>query len=343
MTVKTKKRLIIVAAILLAIICAYLLIALLPRSYNYKGENKMMKEGELPILIAHGGGNKEFPDNTLEAFYNAYSVDTRVMIETDVSITKDGVVILSHDTTLDRKTNVTGNIIDWNYSDLIAQRVDFGYTNETKGGVLVEGSERVHFNVDGVNKYPTDVEYPAGVSPRDSEVFLATSLEELITAFPGNRINVEIKQSGDTGIRCLEAVIELLEKHDAFDRVVCASFHGEIYDELKRLKAEGEVPDEFMFSPGTDGVIRYYVLFLLGLDRFFTDELCVFQLPTEEYGFSLSTKNLVDNAHAHNLAVHYWTINDKDEMRMLIEIGADGIMTDYPHRLAEVYEEYGKN
>jgi len=342
MTVKTKKRLVITAAILLAVICAYLLIALLPRGYNYEGENRMMKDGELPILIAHGGGNKEFPDNTLEAFYNAYSVDPRVMMETDVSITKDGVVILSHDTTLDRKTNVTGSIIDWNYSDLIAERVDFGYTNKTEDGVLVEGSERVHFNVDGVNKYPTDVEYPNGVSPRDSEVFLATSLEELIVAFPDNRINVEIKQSGETGKKCLDAVIGLLEKHNAFDRVVCASFHGEIYDELKRLKAEGEVPEGFMFSPGTDGVIRYYVLFLLGLDRFFTDEMCVFQLPTEEYGFSLSTKRLVDNAHAHNLAVHYWTINDKSEMRELIEIGADGIMTDYPHRLAEVYAEYGK-
>ncbi len=339
MEVKTKKKLVVIASILLAVIVAYLLIALLPRGHNYEGENKMMKEGELPILIAHGGGNKEFPDNTLEAFYNAYSVDNRVMMETDVSITKDGVVILSHDTTLDRKTNVTGNIIDWNYSDLISERVDFGYTNQTKNGVLVEGSERVHFNVDGVNKYPTDVEYPEGITPRDDEVFLATTLEELITSFPENRINVEIKQSGETGLTCLMAVIDLLEEHDAFDRVVCASFHGEIYDQMKRLKSEGKVPEGFMFSPGTDGVIRYYILFLLGLDRFFADEMCVFQLPTEEYGFSLSTEGLVNNAHAHNLAVHYWTINDKDEMRRLIDIGADGIMTDYPHRLAEVYAE----
>jgi glycerophosphoryl diester phosphodiesterase len=40
--------------------------------------------------------------------------------------------------------------------------------------------------------------------------------------------------------------------------------------------------------------------------------------------------------------VHYWTVNDKDEMRYLIDIGADGIMTDYPHRLSEVYAEYGE-
>ena len=46
--------------------------------------------------------------------------------------------------------------------------------------------------------------------------------------------------------------------------------------------------------------------------------------------------------HSHNLAVHYWTINDPEEMRYLIGIGADGIMTDYPHLLKEVYDSYGK-
>ena len=102
----TKKR--IVAALLLVFLMAYAVIALIPRKDNFEGVNPMLKDGELPILIAHGGGNKEFPDNTLEAFYNAYSVDERVMMETDVSITKDGVVILSHDTTIDRKTNATG-------------------------------------------------------------------------------------------------------------------------------------------------------------------------------------------------------------------------------------------
>ena len=114
------------AGVLAGILLVYGILAVFPRTDNFPGENPMRRDGTLPILIAHGGGNREFPDNTLEAFYNAYSVDPNVMMETDVSITKDGVVILSHDTTLDRKTNVTGAIADWNYSDLMAQKVDFG-------------------------------------------------------------------------------------------------------------------------------------------------------------------------------------------------------------------------
>ncbi len=338
---KSKKGLKITALILGILIVAYVIIALLPRPQNYKLDNNMMKESEMPLLIAHGGGNKEFPDNTLEAFYNAYSVDPRVMMETDVSITKDGVVILSHDTALDRKTNVRGNISDWNYTDLIEQRVDFGYTNPTEDGKL--SGEREHFKgPDGKEKYPTDVTYPEGVEPRDEEIFFATTLEELIIAFPENRINVEIKQSGEWGFKALKEIIRLLEKHDAFDRVVLASFHSELYDEYKRMQAAGEVPEKFMYSPGTAGVATFFVLHLLKLDIFFTDGMCVFQLPTEEYGLNLATESLIKTAHKHNLAVHYWTINDVEEMKMLISIGADGIMTDYPHRLKEVYENYSE-
>ena len=40
----------------------------------------------------------------------------------------------------------------------------------------------------------------------------------------------------------------------------------------------------------------------------------------------------------NNIAVQYWTINDTAEMRRLIELGTDGITTDYPHLLKEVYE-----
>lgn len=331
----------IVLTVLAVLLIIYAVLGLLPRGKNYSLTNPMMKEGDLPLLIAHGGGNKEFPDNTLEAFYNAYSVDKNVMMETDVSITKDGVLILSHDTTLDRKTNVTGSIVDWNYSDLIAQKVDFSYTNPTEGGVL--SGDRVRFaDENGGRRFPTDVEYPEGIVPRDETVFLATTLEELMSAFPNNRINVEIKQSGELGMKAMKEALRLMEKYDAWNRVVLASFHNEIYDEYQRLQKAGEVPEGFMCSPGVAGVAKFYLLQLFNADLFHSDGMCVFQLPTKYSVITLATERLVQRMHDHNLAVHFWTINDPEEMRFLIGIGADGIMTDYPHRLAEVYASYGK-
>lgn len=337
---KLKKVLKKVLCIVLILFAVYVVLGFVPCGDTYPLDNPMRTDSELPILVAHGGGNKEFPDNTLEAYYNAYSVDENFMIETDVSITKDGVVILSHDTTLDRKTNVTGNIIDWKYSDLIAQKVDFGYTNPTDENDQLAG-ERQHFKDDhGQEKYPTDVSYPAGVTARDEKVFLATTLEELLTAFPDTKAIVEIKQSGDIGMDALHEVLRILKDLDAYDRVVLASFHEEIYNEYQRLQADNEVPVEFMCSPGYVGSIKFFVLQMLNLDIFFGDDINSFQLPMKQYGINLATKSFMKNVHEHNLAVHYWTVNDVEDMHKLVEIKADGIITDYPHRLKEVLDTY---
>ena len=343
MKAKTKKTLKVLAIVLGALVLVYAVLALFPRGRNFALDNPMKKSGDMPILIAHGGGNKEFPDNTLEAFYNAYSVDENVMMETDVSITKDGVILLSHDTTIDRKTNATGEISEWNYIDLLSQKIDFNYHNPTDDDDRLSGERKKYVTGEGKEVKPTDVPgYPNGLDGRDKEVFLATTLEDLLLHFPENRINVEIKQSGELGKRAFAAVVELLEDYDAFDRVVLASFHDEIYAEFGAWQKAEKVPESFMYSPGTGGATKFFVLQLLNLDLFFGDKMCVFQLPTEQLGFDLATERLVNTAHKHNLAVHYWTINDEEEMRMLIEIGADGIMTDYPHRLKAVYDSYGK-
>ena len=334
-----KKTLKAIALILVTVILLHAVCLLIPRSYTYAGENPMRKDGELPILIAHGGGNREFPDNTLEAFYNAYSVDKNMMIETDASITADGVLILSHDTTLDRKTNVTGNISDWNYSDLISERVNFGYTNPTKSGKL-NGDRKIFKTDDGKEVKPTDVSYPEGISARDSEVYLATTLEDILVAFPETRISVEIKQEGELAVKAIKEAVRVTELYDAFDRVVFASFHDEVYEEYKAMLARGEVPEEFMFSPSLTSAITFFVMQLLGVDFLFNDRISALQLPTEEYGIKVATKTFVERAQARNISVQFWTVNDPDEMRELIEMGVDGIMTDYPHLLAEILAEY---
>ncbi len=329
-----------IAILILAVIIFYGILTALPRNTNFKPENPLLKDGEMPILIAHRGGDKEFPGNTLEAFYNAYNVDERVIMETDGCITKDGVLILSHNVTLNKYTNVTGAVSDWNYSDLISERVDFGYVNKTEDDTVV--GERIHFNIDGVEKFPTDVPYPDGVTPRDNEIFLATTFEELLVTFPNNRISIEIKQEGDIGLAAFREAMRLIDMYNAYDRVIVASFHSEIYKESKNWDRIGTAPDNFMYSPGLMGIVKFYALYATGLDTFYRDGVAVLQIPMEEYGFSFASERLIKIAHKHNIAVHYWTINDEDDMRRLIELGADGIMTDCPSKLKAVYDSMKK-
>jgi len=141
-------------------------------------------------------------------------------------------------------------------------------------------------------------------------------------------------------VKAVAEAVRLLEKYDAFDRVILASFHSEIFGEFKRLRKQDLVPDEFMYSPGIMGIAKYFALMTLGIDSLYLDSIAVLQIPMEEYGFNFASKRLINTAHEHNLAVHYWTIDDEDEMRLLIELGADAIMTDNPSVLKKVLEEY---
>lgn len=338
MTLHSSRGLRLIAFILAAVLVAYGIIALLPPRDNYGKENPLLKDGKLPMIVAHRGGRDEFPQNTLEAFYNAYSIDENIIMETDVNITKDGVLILLHNEYLDATTNVTGLASDWNYSDLISERVNFGYDNPTEDQIL--DGERRYFTVDGEQRLPTDVDYPDGVTARDEEIYLATTLEELLVAFPNNIISVEIKQKGELGLKAVAEAIRLLEKYDAFDRVILASFHFDVFREFGRLKREKLVPDSFMYSPGMVSIAKFYVLAILGIDSLYADGVAVLQIPMEQYGFNFATERMIRRAHKHNLAVQYWTIDDPDDMRYLIELGADAIMTDRPSLLKKILEEY---
>ncbi len=320
------------------IVVAFAVMALLPKPQNFKGENPLRKTGDMPMIIAHRGGDGEFPGNTLEAFYNAYSVDENVVMETDANITKDGVLILCHETYLDKRTDASGDIIDWNYSDMMAQKVNFGYHNDTDSDELT-----IFTDENGKEIKPTDLEnHPEGLEGRDKEVYLATTFEELLVAFPNNIISIEIKQGGEIGLSALKEAIRIVEKHNAFDRVIFASFKNEIGKEMKRLQKAGEVPECFMYSPSLMGAVKYAGFYFFGIDVFYNDGVAALQIPMEEYGVKLSSARLIRFAHKHNIAVQYWTINDEEDMRALIENGADGIMTDYPHKLKSVIDSYNK-
>ncbi len=326
--------------IIAAILAVYLIIALLPRPKSVDENPFIMEKAAQPLLIAHGGGNREFPDNTLEACYNAYSVDPNVMLEMDVSITKDGVVIMSHDTTLDRRTNASGAIAEWNYTDLVSQKVNFGYYNKQVDGVYVEKSPYLDYQNKQVT--PRDVpEYPNGLPNRDPDIFMVTRLIDVLEAFPDNTVNVEIKQSGETGLSALQAVIEIVEQYDAFGRVVLASFHKDIYNELKNIKATTH--PQMLFSPQDSGVAALLISSAIAMDVFYNEPVAVLQIPMEKsvkgINIHLDRKWFVNAAHRHNIAVHYWTIDDEDDMKYLISIGADGIMTNLPHTLQKVYNE----
>ncbi len=331
-----------VAISLLMIALLWLILALQPEQEMIDDDNPLLKD-DVTRIVAHAGGNMEFPDNTLEAFYNAYSVDPDVVMEADVAITADEEIVLTHDVTFDRKTTlVEAPVEKITYEYLMEEEIDFGYDNPIENNAFNtdEVFER-YTNYAGEEVTPMDVDYPEGVSPRHEEKFLATTFEELITAFPDNAFIIEIKNSGELGEKALERVMEIMhdldDDYDTFDRVSLGSFHRDVYDQFVALKDNN--PD-LMFSPQNYGVARFYIMQLLGVNGLYNEPVTSFQVPTSDGPINLATQRFIDNANKHNIAVTYWTINDEATMRELIEIGADGILTDRPTKLYEILQEY---
>ncbi len=78
----------------------------------------------VPLICGHRGGVSDvFPENSMEAFEYLLSKVPTAFIETDPRMTKDGVVVIMHDVTLDRTTTGTGNVSDYTYKELQALRL----------------------------------------------------------------------------------------------------------------------------------------------------------------------------------------------------------------------------
>lgn len=154
-------------------------------------------------------------------------------------------------------------------------------------------------------------------------------LEDVLGSWPEVRVNIDPK--ADTSV---EPLIETLRRTGAVDRVCVGAFSDQrvarVRDAFDGRLCTGMGPDE-----------------MVDLIRAFQGETVTFRSaaaqipPVDPKGRPLATPELVETAHRHGIAVHVWTIDDPHEMRHLLDIGVDGIMTDRPAVLREVLEERG--
>jgi glycerophosphoryl diester phosphodiesterase len=90
---------------------------------------------------------------------------------------------------------------------------------------------------------------------------------------------------------------------------------------------------EVATATGEREVTVLFVLSKIYLDATYSPASQAVQVPEYRSGVHVLTTRLIDAAHDRNLQVHAWTINDVDDMQRLIDLGVDGIITDYPDRL----------
>ena len=256
------------------------------------------------LNIAHRGGLGLSPENTIVSFQRAIKEGADIL-ELDIRSTSDSILVLLHDETVDRTTNGKGRISELTLKE--AKRLNAGY-RWTKNDSLSFPFRTLNI------KIPT--------------------FNEFLTNFKDYKLNIEIKQHDNF---IAKKLCESIKENQIQANVVIGSFNDEVLDEFRF-----HCPD-VATSPGRDEIRTFYGFSYVYLDKFYSPKSDVYQLPEFFRTTHVLTERLVNAAKQKNIPIFVWTVNDPDEMRRFIEMGLNGIITDYPDRLSKVLREYNNS
>jgi glycerophosphoryl diester phosphodiesterase len=151
-------------------------------------------------------------------------------------------------------------------------------------------------------------------------------LEEVLDAFPRVRLNVDIKRDE----RAIATMLDLVERRRAVERVTIASFKTTIAVTVRRRGYRGET-----------GLSQGEVASLLALPAFVWRQLpltgAAAQVPVRQGALRFDRPSFIAKCHSLGLRVDYWTVDDPAEAARLLELGADGIMTNDPAALRSLF------
>jgi glycerophosphoryl diester phosphodiesterase len=252
-----------------------------------------------PKIFAHRGDAAHFPENTLPSFHSAAGIGADV-IETDVRRSRDGHFMVFHDETIDRITNGHGRLGDYTLEEL--KHFDAGYRSLADGESFPFRGKRIAI----------------------------PSLEETLRELPHQRFNVDLK--ADDPVQAAD-YCALIRRCNASERVLTASeFTG-------NLKAVRRLAPEMATSASYREVAGVFFLyrsgFLFAKRGLAADAL---QIPEFYRNRHVASPGMVRQVRQKGIRVHVWTVNAESDMRRLLDIGVDGIITDDPRLLKKVLE-----
>ena len=252
-----------------------------------------------PRIIAHRGASGEYPENTLPAFRAAADAKASYF-ELAVHMTRDGQIVVSHDPDLARTCGLEAAIRELNLAEL--KLADAGYAFQPPAA----GAGNFPFRGRGI-QVPT--------------------LAEVLAAFPERRYVIEIKQSEPS---LAEALLEVIDRFGMRRRVLMAGEHQAPMDEIRTLAAS--IPTGMPYREIAD-----FMRSLAPDAEPYSPRGDALQVPPEFESWRLVTPESVGTAHRLGLEVHVWTVNDPAEMSAMLELGVDGIITDYPARALALF------
>jgi glycerophosphoryl diester phosphodiesterase len=153
-------------------------------------------------------------------------------------------------------------------------------------------------------------------------------LEDLLGTWPDLRVNIDCKSDA-----AVSALVAALRRTNALDRVCVGAFSDRRIRRLRAILGPGLCS---ALGPGGVAALRFGPQ---RPQRAFGGQAA--QVPIKHGRITVTDQRFVERAHRLGIHVHVWTVDEHAEIERLLDLGVDGIMTDRPAVLREVYERRG--
>ena len=257
----------------------------------------------IPRIFGHRGSAGTHPENSIASFQAAVDAGARYL-ETDVHMTRNGEIVVSHDDNLERSCGRPGLIREMTCDEVLA--ADAGYTFKPVGS---DGKE-FPFRGKGIR---------------------IARLSELLSTFPRCLFNIDLKPE-QTSI--VEPTLKVIDAAGMRRNVLLACEHQNRLDEIRA--AAPRIPSSFGYLE-----IAAFMQAMATNDANYHPLGDALEIPPEHYSWKLATPETIAMAHRHGIEVYIWTVNEESEMRAMLELGVDGIMSDFPALALSVVKSRG--
>ncbi len=294
-------------------------------------------------IEGHRGARGLLPENTLASFKKALDIGV-TGIEFDVGITRDNHVVVVHDRELNPAItrDAVGNWLDdtgpaiWHLTLDELHKYDVG---------------RLDPNSDYCRNFPLQQAVDGSRIPTLAEV------AELLDKRSQNDVdlNIELKISPEYPDATMypeafaDRVVYEIKQLDLSTRTTLQCFYWRVIQHIQEITPDIRVSYLTSEDPGFFDTIY-------GVDKSDSEWTAPFDIRDYKSvphmvatagghvwspNYKDISRNIVSTAHELDLPVFTWTVNEKDDMRRLIDWSVDGIISDYPDRLRSVLEDMG--
>jgi glycerophosphoryl diester phosphodiesterase len=266
-----------------------------------------------PLIYAHRGGAALRPENTLVAFDHGLALGADGL-EFDVHLSRDGVVVVHHDPTLERTTNARGAIRLKTAAELAGIDAGYQFRAHDKHSLPAEAGS----HEDGVAAGFSRKDQPSEFPYRGQGLGVPT-LREVLARYPVPLI-IELKTPEAALAR---ATVDELRAADAVDRVALGSFYGQGLHAARAYEpriATGAAREETRWA-----LYKSWVHWPIRRPAFRE-----FQVPERSGRTTIVTPRFVRHAHRAGLTVKVWTVDAHEDIARLLSWGVDAIISDRP-------------